>query len=108
MIIVLPDIQVLPARSIAKFLTGDRGADGFERRVVALGALGRPAGADRSTWLGAALEKIGARRQRHPRTHWYILPVGRNRAERSRAVLGMPALEYPKWTDARTPNENVA
>ncbi len=102
-VIVLPDGQVLPARSIAKFVAGDRGADGFERRIVALGASERPAGAGRRAWLHNALEQIGARRSRHPGTHRYALPVGRNRAERSRAVFGMPALPYPKWADARLP-----
>lgn len=100
-IVVLPDGQVLPARSIAKFVAGDRGADGFERRIAALGASPRPAGSDRRAWLRTALEQIGARRQRHPGTHRYALPVGRTRAERSRAVFGMPALPYPKWADTR-------
>ncbi|MCL3999103.1 Mom family adenine methylcarbamoylation protein [Streptomyces lavenduligriseus] len=100
---VLPDGQVLPARSIAKFVAGDRGADGFERRIVALGASERPAGAGRRAWLHSALEQIGARRSRHPGTHRYALPVGRNRAERTRAVFGLPALPYPKWADARPP-----
>jgi hypothetical protein len=68
-VIVLPDGHVLPARSIAKFVAGDRGADGFERRIAALGASQRPAGADRRAWLRTALEQIGARRQRHPGTH---------------------------------------
>jgi hypothetical protein len=68
-VIVLPDGQVLPARSIAKFVAGDRGADGFERRIVALGASERPAGAGRRAWLHNALEQIGARRSRHPGTH---------------------------------------
>ncbi len=99
-IVVLPDGQVLPARSIAKFVAGDRGADGFERRIAALGASPRPAGSDRRAWLRTALEQIGARRQRHPGTHRYALPVGRTRAERSRTVFGMPALPYPKWADA--------
>ncbi|WP_432043695.1 hypothetical protein [Streptomyces cadmiisoli] len=66
---MLPDGQVLPARSIAKFVAGDRGADGFERRIVALGASEQPAGADRRAWLRTALEQIGARRSRHPGTH---------------------------------------
>ncbi|MFJ3946115.1 Mom family adenine methylcarbamoylation protein [Streptomyces griseoaurantiacus] len=101
---VLPDGQVLPARSIAKFVAGDRGADGFERRIRALGATARPAGADRRTWLRTALEQIGARRQRHPGTHKYALAVGRNRGERSRAVFGMPALPYPKWEADRRPS----
>lgn len=95
---MLPDGQVLPARSIAKFVAGDCGADGFERRIVALGASERPARADRRAWLRTALEQIGARRSRHPGTHRYALPVGRNRAERSRTVFGLPALEYPKLT----------
>lgn len=50
------------ARSVAKFLAGDSGADGVERRIVALGASERAAGADRRRWLHAALEQIGAKR----------------------------------------------
>ncbi len=91
------------ARSIAKFVAGDRGADGFERRLGALGASRRPAGADRRAWLRTALEQLGARRLRHPGTHRYALSVGRNRAERSRTVFGMPALPYPKWSDGCHP-----
>lgn len=67
-VIVPPDGQVLPARSM-KFVASDRGADGFERRIVALGASERPAGAGRRAWLHSALEQIGARRSRHPGTH---------------------------------------
>ncbi|MFJ9574668.1 Mom family adenine methylcarbamoylation protein [Streptomyces bacillaris] len=93
---VLPDGQVLPARSIAKFVAGDRGADGFERRIRALGAPERPAGADRRTWLHTALKQIGARSSRHPGTHRYALPVGRTSAERTRTVIGLGALPYPK------------
>ncbi|MFD8417216.1 hypothetical protein ACFV2Q_36680 [Streptomyces sp. NPDC059650] len=98
-LIVLPDGQVLPARSVAKFLAGDSGADGVERRIVALGASERAAGADRRRWLHTALEQIGAKRSRHQGNHRYALAVGRNRAERSRAVVGRPSLAYPKWTE---------
>ncbi|MCM2430944.1 Mom family adenine methylcarbamoylation protein [Streptomyces sp. RKAG337] len=93
---VLPDGQILPARSISKFVAGDCGANGFERRILALGASERPAGADRRAWLRAALEQVGARRWRHPGTHRYVLPVGRTRAERSRTVIALGALPYPK------------
>ncbi|MFJ1742465.1 hypothetical protein ACIOG4_27800 [Streptomyces microflavus] len=93
---VLPDGQVLPARSIAKFVAGDRGADGFERRIRALGAPERPPGTDRRTWLRAALEQIGARSSRHPGTHRYALRVGRTRAERTRTVIALTPQPYPK------------
>jgi hypothetical protein len=66
---VPPDGQVLPARSIAKFVAGDRCADGFERRLLALGAPERTAGADRRAWLRTALKGIAARRSRHPEAH---------------------------------------
>ncbi|MGW4027454.1 hypothetical protein ACWEEL_39940, partial [Streptomyces sp. NPDC005009] len=87
---MLPDGQVLPGRSIAKFVAGDRGADGLERRIAALGASPRSAEADRRAWLRTALEQIGARRQRHPGTHrfcgrfsrvaaWLMTPPGREK-----------------------------
>lgn len=87
---------MLPARSIAKFVVGDRGADGFERRVRALGAPELPAGTDRRTWLRTALKQIGAMSSRHPGTRRYALPVGRTGAERTRTVIGFGAMPQSK------------
>ncbi|GAA2753307.1 hypothetical protein GCM10010440_72830 [Kitasatospora cinereorecta] len=92
----LPDGQVLPARSIAKFLAGDSGADGVERRLLAYGAPARAAADDRRAWLASALERIGARKFRHPGTHRYALRVGRTRAERTRTQIAVPTYPYPK------------
>ena len=93
---ILPDGQVLPARSISKFLAGHSGADGVEHRLHRYGAPQRAAGTNRRTWLTAALEQIGASKFRHPGTHRYALRVGRTRAERTRTRIAVAAHPYPR------------
>ncbi|SEM77759.1 hypothetical protein [Streptacidiphilus jiangxiensis] len=104
---ILPDGQVLAARSISKFLAGDSGADGVERRLGGYGAPLRAAGADRRAWLATALEQIGARKFRHPGTYRYALKAGRSRAERSRTAIAMAGLPYPKAEHCNMSKGNV-
>jgi hypothetical protein len=93
---VLPDGTVLTARSRAKLTGGEAGAAGVARRLEALGAPPRLPGQAAGQWVTEALEHIGARRVRHPGNFRYALPVGRSRAERSRTVIALGAMPYPK------------
>lgn len=93
---LLPDGTVLTARSRAKLTGGEPGAAGVERRLLLLGAPPRTARQSPGQWLTEALDHIGARRVRHPGNFRYVLPVGRSRAERSRTVIALGALPYPK------------
>lgn len=53
-------------------------------------------GQDSASWLREALQDAGARTLRHPGNHRYCVRVGRTRAERTRAVIGLAASSYPK------------
>jgi len=96
-IIVLPDGEQVPERSLSKVTGGERGADGVIARLMARGAPPPENGDDRALWLEAALRACGARRLRHSGKHKYALRIGRTRAERTGTVLaGQAARASPK------------
>ncbi|RLU82014.1 hypothetical protein CTZ27_31125 [Streptomyces griseocarneus] len=99
----LPDGSVLSARSRAKITGGEAGGNAVARRLELLGARPRLADEDPAGWLAEVLPAIGAQAVRHPGNLRYLLPAGRTRGERSRAVFGMPSLPYPKWEADRRP-----
>jgi len=92
-ITLLPDGSVLNDRARAKLLAGDRGADGVERRLVALGGRVRRAGERPGPWLAAVLEELGAVRARHRGCHRYAFRLDR------RVELAGDRLPYPKQLD---------
>ncbi|MEU6349980.1 hypothetical protein ABZ896_11700 [Streptomyces sp. NPDC047072] len=100
---VLPDGSVLSARSMAKVTGGEVGREAVVRRLRALGARPQSGGESPARWLAEVLPAIGAQRARHPGNLRYLLTAGRTRSERSRTVLGMPSLPYPKWAADRRP-----
>lgn len=99
----LPDGTVLNARSKAKVTGGEVGMKGVMRKLRELGARPLDAGEDPARWVAEVLPAIGARWVRHPGCLRYLLPAGRTRSERSKAVFGMPSLPYPKWAADRRP-----
>jgi len=96
-IIVLPDGEQLPERSLSKVTGQERGADGVIARLMTRGAPPLKDGGDRALWLEAALHACGARRLRHSGKHKYAIRIGRTRAERSRTVFTLPTgRTFPK------------
>ncbi|MFE6966835.1 hypothetical protein ACFVAJ_17125 [Agromyces sp. NPDC057679] len=86
---------VLSERTLSKIRTGDRGADGGEKKLISLGARARRAGENPKTWLAEALDQIGATRLRHPGNFRYAWAVG-GPAERRRTTIAMERTPYPK------------
>jgi hypothetical protein len=100
-LVLLPDGSVLNARSLQKIRSQERGHEYVEERLIAQGAAVPRAGQDPSAWLAEALAAAGARLLRHRGNHRYVFRLGRNRRERERITLGLPAgLPYPKLADA--------
>ena len=98
---LLPDGRTLNPRTKQKIRAQERGHEGAERQLIALGARApRRAGERPSTWLDQALEDIGVRKLRHRGCHRYVFPLGRNRRERARVEISIPALPYPKRVDS--------
>lgn len=100
-LVLLPDGSVLNARSLQKVRAQERGHEYVEQRLIALRAPIPRAGQDSTAWLAEALEAVGARLLRHQGNHRYVFRLGRNRRDRERITLGLPAsLPYPKLADA--------
>jgi hypothetical protein len=98
---LLPDGTVLNGRSMQKVRRQEQGHDHVEQRLIALGAVVPRAGQDPAQWLRGALEDVDASRLRHRGNHRYVFRLGRNRRERERIRLGLPAIPfYPKLPDA--------
>lgn len=98
---LLPDGRVLSDRAAQKIRRQERGHEYVERQLIELGASVPRPGQDPSAWLHQALEEIGARRLRHRGVHRYVFRLGRNRRERERIRLGLPAIPvFPKLPDA--------
>lgn len=93
---VLPDGTVLNHRSLNKVRAQDRGHEHVERRLIHLGARPIKAGESPVAWLERALEDVGVTYISHPGNYRYVFTLGRNRNERSRVRIAMPALPYPK------------
>lgn len=91
---------VLPARTLQKVRADEPGAEGAERRLVALGARPRRAGELRRNWLVTALTDLRAERIKHPGNYRYAWPLG-DRAQRRRAQIGMPSIRYPEPAGGR-------
>jgi hypothetical protein len=96
---VLPDGTTLHARSAQKIRRQERGHEHVQARLVALGASPRRPGDDPARWLAHALGQVDARRVEHGGCHRYVFPLGRNRRERARVLIGLAARAYPKTTD---------
>lgn len=90
-------VVVLDDRSIQKVRAGEKGHEGVERRLVALGARPRELREDGAAWLRDVLPALGARKQRHQGNHRYAFTIGRQR--RQVPVLGRRQA-YPKQPDA--------
>lgn len=88
---------------------GEVGREAVVRKLRSLGARPLEDCEDPTRWLAEVLPAIGARWVRHPGNLRYLLPAGRTRSERSKAVFGMPSLPYPKWAaDRHSPTSIVA
>ena len=96
---LLPDGRTLNPRTKQKIRAQERGHEGAERQLMALGARAPRAGERRSVWLEEALLDIGVRRLRHRGCHRYVFPLGRSRRERARVEISLAALPYPKRVD---------
>lgn len=86
---------VLSDRTLQKIRSQESGADGAERRLVALGAPARRAGESAATWLRSALEELQITKVRHPGNYRYAWALG-TPAERRRARIGLPRTPYAK------------
>jgi hypothetical protein len=86
--------RVLADRSLSKILNDERGGDGAERKLVALGAPIRAAHEDRRAWLARALAEGPFRRVRHPGQLVYLFGPGGTAA--GLPADACPALPYPK------------
>lgn len=73
---LLPDGRTLNPRTKQKIRAQERGHEGAERQLIALGARAPRAGERPSTWLDHALEDIGVRKLRHRGCHRYVFPLG--------------------------------
>jgi len=49
--------------------------------------------------MASALRQVGAQSIRHPGSLRYVIAVGRTRGERTRTVIALAGLPYPKWTE---------
>ncbi|MDA8287225.1 MAG: hypothetical protein M0014_02035 [Actinomycetota bacterium] len=96
---LLPDGTVLNQRSLQKIRGQERGHEGVERRLCALGARPRRAGETPRAWLSTALEDLRIIRLRHPGCHRYAFALGMTRRERRQVLCAMPGLSFPKRPD---------
>jgi hypothetical protein len=92
--------QVLSDRTLQKLRAGERGADGAERRLVALGASPRRAGVSVRAWLPGALQELHVTPLRHPGCYRYAWQLG-GRVERRAHPIALPRTPYPKPGDGR-------
>lgn len=95
-LLVGPDGRVFSARSVQKIRAQERGHEYAERQLIAWGATPRLPHEDVLAWTRRALIDASIQRVRHPGNFRYLFRIGRNRAERSRVVLGMSSAPYPK------------
>lgn len=93
---VLPDGTTLAARAAQKVRRQERGHEYVVRRLLALGAPEPGATSDPALWLRDALDRIGARRLRHPGCHRYAFALGRNARERAQVRIAGQVGRYPK------------
>lgn len=89
---LLPDGQVLNARSLQKVRGQERGHRHVEELLCRLGAPDRH-GDDPTRWLARALVAIGVRRVTHPGCHRYCFAIG---SRRRLVRVGFGAERYPK------------
>lgn len=98
-LILLPDKTILNGRTAQKIRRGEPGHHAAEHRLVTLGAPARTLGQDPRIWLRDALNVIGATRVRHHGPHRFAFPLGKNRRDRDRITIGVPAAPYPRHHD---------
>jgi hypothetical protein len=92
---------VVSDRTMQKVRKQERGAAGFERRLVAMGARARRAGEQPTDWLRSVLVDMGATKVRHPGDYRYAWRIG-GRVERRKPIL-VPRTGYPKPDTGRAP-----
>lgn len=92
--------QVLSERTLQKLRAGERGADGAERHLVALGATPRRAGVPVKAWLPGALAELHVTPVRHPGCYRYAWQLG-GRVERRAHPIALPRTPYPKPASGR-------
>lgn len=86
---------VLSDRTLQKIRAQESGADGAERRLIALGAPARRANENPSAWLRHALQELQVTRVRHPGNYRYAWAIG-TPSERRRTRIGLPRTPYAK------------
>lgn len=98
----LPDGTVLPERAASKVRGLEQGAGGTVRRLVQLGAahpgdLRAMTDVQRSAWLEAALNDVGASRVKRDGKHRYLAVCGSKRQRRNTwDAVPLEAKPYPK------------
>ena len=92
---LLPNGTVLDERNVSKVRNQERGHEGVERRLMALGATVPRAEQTGADWLDQALSDLGAEKFWHSGQHRYAFPLGSGREKAQVRIKGGP-FPYPK------------
>lgn len=95
---LLPNGEVLNARSMQKVRAQDRGHRHVEEKLIALGARAMRACENPAVWLAEAIDTIGVTRIRHNGCFRYAFAIG-TRSQRRHVRIALAGQPYPKNVD---------